>query len=93
MTRELRGRAILPASAGPVSNGDTPNTEMVDDELEYGGITVFPHFALDFSVESLQSNEPFPTQTKDLIITKSSTIPFVSFAAARVYSLDTSITE
>ncbi len=63
------------------------------DELEDGGITVFPHFALGFSVESPQSNEPFPTQTKDLIITKSSTIPFVSFAAARVYSLDTSMTE
>jgi len=95
VTRELRGRAILPASAGPVSNGDTPNTEMVDDELEYGGITVFPHFALDFSVELLQSNEPFPTQTKDLIITitKSSTIRFVSFAAARVYSPDTSMAE
>ena len=95
VTRELRGRAILPASAGPVTNGDTPNIEMADDELEDCGITVFPHFALDFYVESLQSNEPFPTQTKDLIITitKSPTIRFGSFAAARVYSPDTSMAE
>jgi hypothetical protein len=63
--------------------------ELLDSD---GTGTTVSH-AQGFSVESPQSNEPFPTQTKDLIITKSSTIPFVSFAAARVYSLDTSMTE
>ena len=81
VTRELRGRAILPAIGS--SLGD-------DDDA---GITIFPYFALEFSVECPRSNELYAMQTKDLIITKALPSPSVSFMTATVYSPDTSMTE
>ena len=91
VTRELRGRAIVPASDGPIINRDTTAKDIVDSDDT--GITIFPYFALEFSVECPRSNELYATQTKDLIITKTSPSPSVSFTAATVYSPDASMTE
>ena len=95
VTRELRGVAILPTIGGLAGNGDTSNTTNLKDKGDGGdtGINVFPYFALDFSVECARPHESFPTETKDLFITKTSPSPLVSFTAARVYSLDPSMVE
>ena len=90
VTRELRGRAIVPASGSPIINGTTAKDIADCDET---GITIFPHFSLEFSVECPRSNELYATQTKDLIITKTSPSPSVSFTAATVYSPDASMIE
>ena len=88
--RELRGRAILPG--GWAIKRDAPDN--VEDMAEGGGtgITVSHDFGLEFSVECPRSDGPFPTQTKELIITKSSKTPLVSFIAAIVRSPDDSMT-
>jgi hypothetical protein len=63
-----------------------------EKEGEGTGITVPHDIGLEFSVECLSSDEPFATQTKELIITKSSETPLVSFIAAMVRSPDDSVT-
>ena len=83
MTRELRGRAILPG--GSAINGDVEST----GEGAGTGITVSHESGLEFMVE--RSNVLFPMQARELVITKASPIPFVSFKAAKVYSLDDSV--
>ena len=93
VTRELRGLAILPTIGEPKGNGDTSNTTKGKGDVGDTGINVFPYFALDFTVECLRPHDSFPTQTKDLFITKTSPSPLVSFTAARVYSPDASMAE
>jgi len=90
LTRELRGRAILPG--GSAINGDAPHN-VEDMEGEGTGITVSHDFGLEFSVECPSSDESFATQTKELIITKSSNTPLVSLVTAVVRSPDDSVTE
>jgi hypothetical protein len=88
VTRELRGRAILPIR--PTSSGRPPNAGK-DDKIggeERAGITVSHDFDLEFSVERSSLDEPFAQQTKELVITKSTIKPLVSFKNARVCSLD-----
>lgn len=94
VSRELRGRAILPG--GPAINGDASrnvenNQDMQGDEGT--GIVVSHDFGLEFSLDFPRSDEPFAIQTKELIITKSSRTPVVSFVAAIVRSSDDSVTE
>jgi len=91
VTRELRGSAIVPASDSPIINRDTTGKDMVDSDDT--GITIFPYYSLEFSVECPRYNELYATQTKDFIITKTSPSPLVSFTAAKVYSPDASMTE
>jgi hypothetical protein len=62
------------------------------EEGEGTGVTISHDFGLEFSVEHPSSGEPFATQTKELIITKSSKTPSVSFIAATVHSPDDSVT-
>ena len=88
--RELRGRAVLPASDGLDSNGDVSSLSEEMAESEDNVLIISPEFALEFSVESPRPNEPFPTQTKQLSITRSSDT-LVSFTAARIYSPDDSM--
>ena len=88
--RELRGRAILPG--GWAINRDAPDNVEDMGEGEGTGITVSHDFGLAFSVECPRSDGPFPTQTKELIITKSSKTPLVSFITAIVRSPDESVT-
>jgi hypothetical protein len=78
--RELRGRAILPGGFG-----DGEGTE----EVGGTGITVSHESGLEFLVE--RSDVLFPTQTRELVITKTSAMPLVSFKAAKVYPLDDSV--
>ena len=80
--RELRGRAIIPF--GLAINRVAPNNVEDMGEVEGTGITVSHDFGLEFSVECPRSDGPFPTQTKELIITKSSETPLVSFITAIV---------
>ena len=87
--RELRGRAILPFSLA--INRDAPNNVEDMGEVEGTGITVSHDFGLEFSVECPRSDEPFPTHTKELIITKSSETPLVSFITAIVRCPDESV--
>jgi len=93
VTRELRGRAILPGR--PAINGDGPDNveDMGDASGEGTGITVSHDFGLEFSAERPSSDEPFAAQAKELIITKSSKTPLVSFVTATVRSPDDSVTE
>ncbi|KAI9452272.1 hypothetical protein F5148DRAFT_514946 [Russula earlei] len=86
LTRELRGRAILPGSSA--DNGDAPNGVEVTAGGEGTGITVSHDFGLEFTVGWPPSHEKFAPQTKELIITKSSPNPPVSFKAARILSSD-----
>jgi hypothetical protein len=90
VTRELRGRAILPGRLAINSDGPH-NVEVTDGEGT--GINVSHDFGLEFSAERPSSDEPFATQAKELIITKSSTTPLVSFMTATVHSPDDSVTE
>jgi hypothetical protein len=78
VTRELRGRAILP--------------HKVEDGEGTAGITVSHDYGLEFSVESPSSDGPFATQTKELIITKSSKTPSMSFITATVRPPGDSVT-
>ena len=91
--RELRGRAILPGD--PATTPEPPQTveEAEGDmmESEDAGITVSDDLGVEFSVERSRSDESFPMQKKELVITKSSVRPLVFFKAARVYSPDGSV--
>jgi hypothetical protein len=78
--RELRGRAILPG--GLATHGDVEGTE----EGGGTGITVSHESGLEFFVE--RSDVLFPMQTRELVVTKTSAIPLVSFKTAKVYSPD-----
>ena len=91
VTRELRGRVIL--SDSPTSNEGASNTEEAMAGSEGTGITVSHDFGLEFSVESSQSDGSYGIQSRKLIITKSSPTPRVTFEAARVRSMDDSVTE
>ena len=91
VTRELRGCSILPG--GPVINGDESHTVEDPEGGEGTGIDVSHDFGLEFSVEHPLSDEPFATQAKELIITKSSKTPLVSFMTAAIRSSDDSVTE
>jgi hypothetical protein len=83
--RELRGRAILPSAAS------SPKPSNKDGmECERAGIRV-SHDLVEFSVERSRSDEPFDKLTKELVITKPSPIPLVSFKEARVTSVDESM--
>jgi hypothetical protein len=87
VTRELRGRAILPGDQ--TSNGDTSETvTAVRFGCEGTGITVSPEPVLEFLVERPQSDIPFATQTRKLVINKSSLQPLVSFVVATLRSRD-----
>ena len=90
VTRELRGRAILPG--GRAVNGDVPDNVEDLGESENTGITVSHDFGLEFSVECPWSDEPFKTQTKELVITKSSKTPLVSLITAVVRLPDDFVT-
>jgi hypothetical protein len=91
VTRELRGRAILPG--GQTSNEDASETATaVRLGCEGTGIAVSPKSVLEFSVERPQSDVPFATQTRKLVISKSSLQPLVSFVTATLRSRD-SVTE
>jgi hypothetical protein len=82
VTRELRGRATLPG--GFAINDDVEGTE------EGGtGITVSDESGLEFLVE--RSDVLFSTQTRELVITSTSTSPMVTFKAADVYSVDDTV--
>jgi len=85
LTRELRGRAILPG--GSAINGDAPHN-VEDMEGEGTGITVSHDYGLEFSAAWPPSGE---TQTEELIITKSSTTPSVSIKDVRILSTDDSV--
>jgi hypothetical protein len=91
VTRQLRGRAIL--SDSPTGDGGAPKTAEEMPGSEGTGITVSHDFGLELSVESSRSDGSFGTQTKELIITKSSPTPRVTLEAARVWSTDDSMTE
>lgn len=91
VTRELRGRAILPGR--PAINGDGPHNVEDMEDGEGTGINVSHDFGLEFSVERPSFDEPFATQAKELIITKSSKTPLVSFMTATVRSPGDSATE
>ncbi|KAI0290989.1 P-loop containing nucleoside triphosphate hydrolase protein [Russula brevipes] len=92
MTRELRGRAILPHGLASISEPRSTPEDMVGNTGT--GITVSHDSGLEFLVEreSSWSGELFPTQTKELVITKSSPQPFVFFKGARVCSQGGSVT-
>ena len=91
VTRELRGRAIL--SDNPTSNGGAPNTEEEMAGSEGTGITVSHDFGFEFPVESSRPDGSFGTQNGELIITKSSPLPRVTFEAARVCSIGDYVAE
>jgi len=91
VTRELRGHASL--SDNPTSDWGAPNTEEVTAGSKGTDITVSHDFGLEFSVESARFDGSFGTHTQELIITKSSPLPHVTFKAARVCSIDDSVTE
>ena len=74
-----------PANTAPYNAEDM-------EEGEGTGITVSSDFGLEFTVECPGSGEPFATQTKELIITKSPKPPSVSFITAVVRSPDGSVT-
>jgi hypothetical protein len=90
MTRELRGRAILPDGLASISEPRSTPEDMVGNKGT--GITVSHDFGLEFLVERSSSGELFPTQTKELVITKSSLQPFVFFKGARVCLQGASVT-
>ena len=90
VTRELRGHASLPDR--PAINGDGPHDQDMEDG-EGTGISVSHDFGLEFSTERPSPDEPFTTQAKELIITKSSKTPLVTFTAATVCFPDDSVTE
>ena len=91
VTRELRGCAILPGR--PAINGGGPHNIEDVENGEGTGINVSHDFGLEFSVERPSSSEPFATQAKEVIITKSSKSPLVSFITATVRTPDDSVTE
>jgi hypothetical protein len=91
VTRELRGRAILPGR--PTINGDGPHDLEDVEDGEGTGISVSHDFGLEFSAERPSSDEPFATQAKELIITKSSKTPLVTFVTATARSPEDSVSE
>lgn len=85
VTRELRGRAILPSS--PPRDRDTCETvEEVRLGSEGIGIAVSPESGLEFWVERPRSDVPFASQTMQLVISKFFAQPWVFFRTARLRS-------
>jgi hypothetical protein len=90
VTRGLCGCGILPG--GLTSNDDVSNTAMGVGVGGAGtGITVSPESGLEFFVERPRSDVPFATKIMQLVITKSSPKPWVSFKAAKLRSEDDSV--
>lgn len=88
VTRELRGRAILP---DPASSPEPPDRADGDGmESERAGVVVSDASGVKFSVERSRLDEKFDKLTTELVITKTSIIPLVSFKEARVSSVDQS---
>ena len=85
VTRELRGNAIL-SGGGAGSRGPSNAVDLDTTRKEGAGITVSHEFGLRFSVERSRFDEPFSPQTEELVITKSSIKPLVSFKAAGILS-------
>jgi hypothetical protein len=89
VSRELRGRAIL---SGPASSPEPPIKANGDGmESERAGVTVSDASGVEFSVERSRLDEPFDKLTTELVITKTSVIPLVSFKDATVSSVDESV--
>ena len=76
--RELRGQARLPSSPAAAGSEGT-------------GISISHESGLEFSLERTRFDVPFATQTLELIIKKSSSLPLVFFEDVRVRSLDSSV--
>ena len=76
--RELRAQATLPSTSASAGSEGT-------------GITVSHESGLEFSLERARSDALFATQTLELIISKSSANPLVSFEDIRVRSPDDSV--
>jgi len=89
VTRELRGRAILLGAAG----SPDPSNKADGDSMksERAGVTVSHDLGVDFFVERSRLDEPFDKLTEELVITKASGIPLVSFKQARVSSVDDAV--
>ena len=91
VTRGLCGCGILPG--GPTDNDAVPNTLTgVQVESAATRITVSPESGLEFWAERARLDVPFATQIMQLLISKSSAKPLVSFKGARLRSPDDSIT-
>ncbi|KAI9452273.1 hypothetical protein F5148DRAFT_1236722 [Russula earlei] len=86
ITRELHGCANPPGGEESSEEFMDFGTDEEEEEGEGTGIAVSPNFGLKFFIERSRSDEPFETQTKNLVITKSSVQPLVFFKAARVFS-------
>ena len=76
--RELRGQATLPSSPAAAGSEGT-------------GITVSHESGIEFSLERTRFDVPFATQTLELIIKKSSSMPLVFFEHVKVRSPDGSV--
>ena len=86
------------AERGPMKNEQTGVPISYDLHAKGGspdsraGVVVSHDLGLEFSVERApRSDEPFAMVTRELVITKTSVIPLVSFIAARVSSSDGSV--
>jgi hypothetical protein len=80
-------------SGRPAINGDEPHGLEDVEDGEGTGISVSHDFGLEFSTERPSPDEPFAAQAKELIITKSSKTPMVTFVTPTVRSPDDSVTE
>jgi hypothetical protein len=90
VTRELRGRVIL--ADGSASSGEPSNIAEEDTmKSERAGVTVSHDAGLEFSLDCSRLNGLIAMQTRELVITKTSAIPLVTFKAARVCSSDDSV--
>jgi hypothetical protein len=90
ITRDLRGGAILPSS--PAGDGGASKTVEDRTRSEDTEVTISDDVGLAFTVECPRSDAPFPTQTKQLVITRSLTASLISFTAAKILSPDGSVT-
>jgi hypothetical protein len=85
------------AEGGPMKNEQTGVSVPYDLHAEGGspdsraGVVVSHDLGLEFSVERSRSDEPFAMHTRELVITKTSVIPLVSFIGGRVSSSDGSV--
>src|SRR5216684_5581754 len=89
VTRQLHGRAI---PTGQPSSPE-PSNKAEGDAMKSGRdcVTVSHDPGIELSVEHSRLDEPFGSQTKELVITKTSDIPLVSLKAIRVCSIHGSL--
>jgi hypothetical protein len=89
VTRELRGRATL---LDPAGSPEPPNKADGDGmESVRAGVTVSDASGVEFSAERSRLDDQFDKLTTELVISKTSVIPLVSFKDARVSSVDESV--